>query len=85
MQNDRPISAAQETSMRFEMVADIRQTLVMLTGRLGRFGSTPGRLEGIKFGSGAGFPLTLTPMECRNMSSCSEVVSVKQKRIKTWT
>ena len=78
-------SAAHDTSIRLDMVAEILQTVVMLTGRLGRFGSTPGRLEGMRLGRGAGLPLTRTPMEWGNMSSWSDVVSVKQNLIKTWT
>ena len=70
IQKDLPTStpAAQETSIRFEIVGEIRQTAVMLTGRLGRFGSTPGRFDGMRLGSGAGFPLTLTLIDAGKLS-----------------
>ena len=42
-------SNTQETSIRLGTVGERRQREVMETGRDGRFGSTPGRFEGIGF------------------------------------
>ena len=45
----RPNSEAHEMLTWFGTVGEMRHSCVMLTGRLGRFGSTPGLLVGIGF------------------------------------
>ena len=45
----RPNSEAQEILIWFAIVGDIRHIDVILTGRLGRLGSTPGLLVGMGF------------------------------------
>lgn len=66
-------------------VGDNRHIDVMLTGRLGRLGSTPGLFVGIGFGSCAIFSFTRTHTLGGKLSSCGQLVSNKPNLSCTWT
>lgn len=78
-------SVHQDTLILFITVGDNLTFDVTLTGRGGRFGSTPGLFVGIGLGNAHALLFTLTLTFGGKQSSCSVDVSSTQNRNCTWT